>query len=33
MVLVEADPVIAEPVELLPGLEMLGIGAHRDVRL
>ena len=29
MVLVEADPVIAEPVERLPGFEVLGIGAHR----
>jgi hypothetical protein len=32
MVLVEPDPVIAEPVEFLPGLEMLGIGARRDLR-
>ncbi len=31
MVLVEPDAVIAEPVHLLPGLEMLGIGAHRDL--
>ena len=31
--LVEADAVVAEPVELLPGLEMLGVGAHRDVGL
>src|SRR5579863_10435171 len=29
MVLVEADPVIAEPVQQLPGVEMLLIGAHR----
>src|SRR5215475_1496006 len=33
MVLVEADAVIAELVHLLPGFEMLGIGAHRDVGL
>jgi hypothetical protein len=32
MMLVKADAVIAEPVHLLPGFEMLGIGAHRDVR-
>ena len=31
--LVEADAVIAEPVHLLPGFEMLGIGAHRDIGL
>ena len=29
MVLVEADPVIAQAVEQLPGVEMLLIGAHR----
>ena len=33
MMLVEPDPVIAEPVELLPGVEMLGIGARRDFGL
>src|SRR5215469_11197112 len=33
MVLVEADTVIAELIHLLPGFEMLGIGAHRDVGL
>ena len=33
MMLVEADAVIAEPVKLLPGFEMLGIGAYRDGRL
>ena len=33
VMLVEPDPVIAEPVELLPGVEMLGIGARRDLRL
>ncbi len=33
MMLVEPDPVIAEPVHLLPGGEMLGIGARRDFRL
>ena len=31
MMLVEADAVIAEPVHLFPGFEMLGIGAHRHV--
>ena len=31
--LVEADAVIAEPVDLLPRREMLGIGARRDVGL
>ena len=31
--LVEADAVVAEPVHLLPGVEMLGVGAHRDVGL
>ena len=31
--LVEADAVVAEPVDLLPGVEMLGVGAHRDVGL
>src|SRR5689334_22513544 len=31
--LVEADAVIAEFVHLLPGFEVLGIGAHRDVGL
>src|SRR5262249_50011928 len=30
MVLVEPDPVIAQPVELLPSLQMLGISPHRD---
>src|SRR5947209_20633156 len=29
MVLVEADPVIAETVECFPGVEMLLLGAHR----
>ena len=33
MMLVEADAVIAEPVELLPCREMLGIGARRDFGL
>ncbi len=33
VMLVEADAVIAEPVELLPGGEMLGIGARRDLGL
>ncbi len=33
MMLVEPDPVIAEPVELLPGGEMLGIGARGDLRV
>jgi hypothetical protein len=31
--LVKADAVVAEPIHLLPGLEMLGIGANRDVGL
>jgi hypothetical protein len=30
MVLVEPDAVIAEPVELLPGREMFGIGPRRN---
>ena len=29
MVLVEADAVIAEPVECFPGFEVLGVGPHR----
>ena len=33
MMLVEADAVIAQPVHLFPGIEMLGVGADRDVRL
>ena len=33
MVLVEADPVIAQAVHLLPGVEMLGVGAHCYVGL
>ncbi len=33
VVLVEANAIVAEPVEQLPGLEMLGIGAHRDLGL
>ncbi len=33
MVLVEADPVIAQAVEKLPGVEMLLIGAHRGRRI
>ena len=33
VMLVEADAVIAEPVHLLPRLEMLGVGPHRDVSL
>jgi len=33
VVLVEPDPVITEPVEFLPGFEVLGIGARRDLRL
>jgi hypothetical protein len=32
MMLVETDAVIAEPVELLPGCEMLLIGARRHRR-
>ena len=31
MMLVEAKTVIAETVDLLPRVEVLGIGAHRDV--
>src|SRR5262249_35450528 len=31
VVLVEPDPVIAEPVELFPGVEMLAIGPGRDL--
>ena len=31
VMLVEADAIIAEPVELLPGGEMLGVGARRDL--
>jgi hypothetical protein len=27
----EAETVVAETVDLLPGIEVLGIGAHRDV--
>ena len=33
MILVEADAVKAELVHLLPGFEMFGIGAHRDLGL
>src|SRR5471032_3232315 len=33
MMFVEADAVIAEPVHFLPGIEMFGIGANRDVGL
>jgi hypothetical protein len=33
MMLVESDAVIAEPVHFLPGIEMFGIGANRDVGL
>ena len=33
MVLVEPDAVIAQPVELFPGLEVLGIGPRRDLGL
>ena len=33
MMLVEADAVIAQPVHLFPGIEVLGVGADRDVRL
>src|SRR5690242_16237072 len=33
MMLVEPDPVIAEAVELFPGLEVLGIGPRRDLRV
>ena len=33
MMLVEADAVIAEPVHLLPGFEVLGIGPDCDVGL
>src|SRR4051812_11497101 len=32
MMLVEADAVEAEPVDLFPGRQMLGVGAHRDIR-
>ena len=31
--LVEADAVVAQPVHLLPGIEVLGIGADRDIGL
>jgi hypothetical protein len=31
MMLVEADAVVAQPVELLPRLEMLGIGAYGHI--
>jgi len=31
--LVEPDAIVAQPVELFPGLEMLGIGPHRDLAL
>ena len=30
MMLVEAEPVIAEAIDLLPGVEVFRIGAHRD---
>ena len=33
MVLVEADAVVAEPVHLLPGVEVLGVGADGDLGL
>ena len=33
MVLVEADAVVAQAVELLPRVEMLGVSAHRHVGL
>jgi len=33
MVLVEPDSIITQPVELLPSLEVLGIGPHRNLRL
>ncbi len=33
MMLVEPDPVIAEPVQFLPGFEMLGIGPDGDFGL
>src|SRR5471032_901838 len=33
MMLVEADAVIAQPVELLPRVEMLGVGPHRHLGL
>src|SRR5271170_8038944 len=33
MVLVEPDPVIAEPVKLFPRVEVLGIGSRRDLRI
>ena len=29
--LIEAEAVIAEPVDFLPGVEMFGVGAHRHV--
>ena len=32
MMFVEADAVIAQAIQLLPGVEMLGVGPHRDVR-
>src|ERR1700722_16013325 len=31
--LVEADAVVTEPVPLLPGFQMLGVGPNRDVGL
>src|SRR5438105_9740349 len=31
--LVEADAVVAELVQLLPGVEVLSVGPHRDLRL
>src|SRR5207249_11992292 len=33
VMLVETDPVIAEMVERLPGVEMLGVGALRRLRV
>jgi hypothetical protein len=33
MMLVKPDAVVAEPVELLPCLEMFGIGPRRDLGL
>ena len=29
--LVEADAIVAQAIQLLPGVEMLGVGPHRDV--
>ncbi len=31
--LVETKTVVAQSVDFLPGIEVLGVGAHRDIRL